>query len=135
MIDARFPISAEQIELVVVEFYARVRNNPALGPIFQAHVDDWPKHEQKICKFWRNAILREHGYHGNPMQIHMAATGVKSELFVDWLDIFDQTLAELLPPDLAKSWSALAHRIGRGLRYGLETYETPKSDVPIIRID
>jgi hemoglobin len=25
-----------------------------------------------------------------------------------------------LPPELAQSWSALAHRIGRGLRLGIE---------------
>ncbi|MFD1808309.1 hypothetical protein ACFSHQ_09780 [Gemmobacter lanyuensis] len=39
--------------------YAAVRAHPVLGPVFAHHVTDWPAHEEKISRFWRNAILRE----------------------------------------------------------------------------
>jgi hemoglobin len=123
----RFAISAAEIDQVVATFYGLVRDDPSLGPVFAAHVADWPSHEAKIARFWRNAILFERGYGGNPMQIHMAAGNVRPPQFAIWLGLFDQVLHAELPNETADAWSALAHRIGRGLRYGLESY---KSDEP-----
>lgn len=53
---------------------------------------------------------------------HQGAGNVHPGHFPIWLKLFDRVLAEELPADLAQSWSALAHRVGRGLSYGL----TPK---------
>ncbi|WP_085310686.1 group III truncated hemoglobin [Planktotalea arctica] len=116
---ARFAIEAEEIEQVTRAFYAKVRAHPVLGPVFAAHVEDWHSHEAKIAGFWRNAILLERSYSGNPMQVHKAAGNVRAEHFPEWLALFDETLAEHLLPDVASAWSALAHRIGRGLALGL----------------
>lgn len=127
---ARFPITHEQIDLVVASFYARIRSHPKLGPIFASHVTDWPEHEAKIASFWRNAILMERGYHGNPMAVHSAAGNVRPGMFEPWLELFDITLTQHLPPETAAQWSALAHRIGRGLRYGLVQHDAPKGEVP-----
>ena len=55
-------ITPVQINAVVAEFYAKIRLHPTLGPIFAAHVTDWPAHEDKIARFWRNAILQERSY-------------------------------------------------------------------------
>ncbi|MGB7317340.1 MAG: group III truncated hemoglobin [Planktotalea sp.] len=116
---ARFPITAAQIDQVTRAFYARVRVHPALGPVFAAHVSDWTPHEAKIAAFWRNAILLERSYAGNPMQVHKAAGNVHAEHFSIWLALFDEVLAQNLDSETARSWSALAHRIGRGLSMGL----------------
>lgn len=53
----RIDVTAEDITRVVTEFYAAIREHPGLGPVFAAHVTDWPAHEAKIAGFWRNAIL------------------------------------------------------------------------------
>lgn len=116
---ARFPITPAQIDTVVAEFYATVRSHPGLGPIFAAHVIDWQPHEAKIASFWRNAILFERNYDGNPMQAHREAGNVKGPMFDIWLGLFDSVLNRNLPQETAAAWSALAHRIGRGLRMGL----------------
>ncbi|MGL4310772.1 MAG: group III truncated hemoglobin [Paracoccaceae bacterium] len=115
----RFPVTPEQIDRVVATFYDAIRHHPGLGPVFAAHVDDWPAHEAKIARFWRNAILMERTYDGNPMRVHMEAGNVQPGMFSVWLGLFDSVLARELPPDTAAAWSALAHRIGAGLRYGL----------------
>lgn len=115
----RIPVTVGQIQKVVAEFYALVRVDPVLGPVFAAHVTDWPPHEAKIELFWRNALLLERCYNGNPMQVHAAAGDVKKEHFAVWLSLFDTVLEKDLPPPLAQAWSTLAHRIGRGLAYGL----------------
>ena len=121
----RFPITADQINLVVAEFYAVVRQHPGLGPVFAAHVSDWPAHEAKIARFWRNAILMERSYDGNPFAIHRDAGDVRAPMFDVWLGLFDSVLRRHLPAETAQSWSALAHRIGRGLRMGVESGGVP----------
>ena len=116
---ARFEITAQEIDCVTTAFYAKVRTHDTLGPIFAAHVKHWPTHEAKIAGFWRNAILLERSYSGNPMQIHKAAGNVHAEHFPIWLALFDEVLEQTLAPEVARAWSALAHRIGRGLSMGL----------------
>ncbi|MEP5762640.1 MAG: group III truncated hemoglobin [Litoreibacter sp.] len=122
-----------QIERVVQQFYEKARSHPELGPIFHGHVSDWTEHEDKIAGFWSNAILHERSYSGNPMQVHIAAGNVRSEHFEVWLMLFDSVLAELLPPDVAMQWSALAHRIGRGLSSGLVMHASGPGGVPNLR--
>ncbi len=119
MMPPRFPVTAAEIGAVVQGFYIRVRQDPELGPVFAAHVQDWPAHEEKIASFWRNAILFERSYDGNPMQRHLAAGNVRAGMFLRWLDLFDETLADQLAPDIAATWSALARKIGRGLAMGV----------------
>jgi hemoglobin len=115
----RIAVTEPQIDRVVHRFYTQVRTDPTLGPIFVGHIADWPAHEEKIGRFWRNALLFQRIYEGNPMQVHAAAGDVHALHFPVWLSLFDTVLDEELPQPLAKAWSALAHRIGRGLRYGL----------------
>jgi hemoglobin len=132
-IPPRFAITAAQIDAVVAAFYAEIRNHPALGPVFAAHVADWPRHEEKIARFWRNAILMERSYDGNPMAAHMAAGDVQGPHFALWLDLFDTVLVRYLPSDTARAWSHLAHRIGRGLRMGVEDLRARPQAVPVLR--
>ncbi len=117
---ARFDITPEQIDRVVAVFYAAVRRHEILGPVFAAHVTDWPEHEAKIARFWKRAILYQPGYDGNPMRAHLMAGDVMASHFPHWLALFDETLRRTLKPEQAERWSALAHRIGRGLRMGIE---------------
>ena len=118
-IPPRFDVDAAQIDRVVAAFYAKIRTHGVLGPVFSAHVKDWTTHEAKIGCFWRNAILGERSYAGNPMMVHRQAGNVKPGHFEIWLAIFDETLSEELDGGQALAWSLLAHRIGRGLRSGL----------------
>ena len=120
MIPPRFDITDAQIAAVVATFYACVRDHPGLGPVFAAHVKDWPAHEAKITRFWRNAILHERSYDGNPLAVHRAAGNVRLPMFDVWLGLFDSVLQLELPPEIAAQWSALAHRIGRGLMFGMQ---------------
>ena len=119
----RFPITAQEIDAVVITFYERVRNNEILGPVFFESLPPmgnvWQEHEEKIAAFWRNAILFERGFDGNPQRTHQMREGVMPEHFAVWLDLFDEVLYEKLTKEQADAWSALAHRIGQGLRMGV----------------
>lgn len=129
-IPPRFDITRPQIAAVVTEFYALVRQHPGLGPVFAAHVTDWPIHEEKIIRFWANAILFERAYDGNPQRVHVQAGDVRAAQFDTWLALFDGVLHRQLDAETAAAWSALAHRIGRGLRMGVADRETGPSGIP-----
>lgn len=127
-----FDITPVQIARVVEVFYAEVRVHPVLGPVFAAHIakDDWPAHEEKITRFWRNAILKERCYDGSPVAAHVQAGNVRPGMFSTWLSLFDQVLVSELDSDQAAAWSALAHRIGRSLRASVVDRETLPGGVP-----
>ncbi|KAE9630539.1 group III truncated hemoglobin [Parasedimentitalea maritima] len=128
----RFDITASEIDRVVTVFYAHIRRHPDLGPVFGAHLEDadWPEHEDKIARFWRNAILREKSYNGNPMRVHLSRPDVKAEHFPLWLGLFHQVLKAELPEPTASSWGVLADRIGEGFRAGIVSMRQPKDEPP-----
>lgn len=130
MLPPRLAITAGQIDQVVTVFYAAIRRHEVLGPVFARHVKNWPEHEEKISNFWKKAILHQPLYDGNPMRVHMAAGDVRADHFPLWLALFDETLRRTLPPEPARAWSALAHRIGRGLRMGVEDLRQPVDGPP-----
>lgn len=129
----RFPIATEDIDRVVADFYAAIRVHPGLGPVFAAHVTDWPAHEEKIARFWRNAILYERSYDGNPVEVHRRAGNVRPGMFSVWLGLFDSVLRRNLTPDQATAWSALAHRIGQSLRYAVVEDAALPGGIPRLR--
>ena len=129
----KFELSRDEIERVVAAFYARIREHPGLGPVFAAHVRDWPAHEARVADFWANAILHEKVYDGNPMVVHREAGNVRPGMFETWLGLFDRILAQELEPAKAAAWSALAHRIGRSLRAGVVERMQGPGGVPILR--
>ncbi len=121
----RIDLTEAQIRLVADRFYARVRMDPHLSPIFHATIGHdtaiWEDHIARITRFWRNALLREPVYSGNPMLVHSGIAAIQPEHFAIWLAVFDDVLAESLPSGTAAMWSRTAHRIGRGLSMGIET--------------
>ena len=130
----RIDVTGDQIDQVVQRFYARVRAHPKLGPIFFESLtrapDIWQAHEAKIGRFWRNALLREPVYDGNPMLVHAGISAIEPAHFDIWLGLFDEVLSETLPRGAAQSWSRLAHRVGRGLSMGLSLARARAGGVP-----
>lgn len=129
----RFPATPAQINAQVRAFYARVRQDAVLGPVFANHVTDWPAHEDKIAAFWRNAILYERCYDGNPQRVHIERPDVKPEFFAHWLDLFEEVATRTLPAETATPWVALARRIGVGMKAGVQSARQPKDAPPILR--
>ena len=119
----RFVVTDAQMAAVIDEFYDVVRSHPGLGPVFATHVRDWPAHQAKITRFWQNAIRHERVYDGNPMAVHKAAGNVRPGMFTAWLALFDRVMARNLPDEVAKPWSALAHRIGDSMMMGLMRFD------------
>ena len=69
------PITEQDIERLVPEFYARVRADAVLGPIFDGAIEDWPHHLEKLKAFWSSVMLTSGRYKGQPMVAHLRHQG------------------------------------------------------------
>ncbi|MBX7499887.1 group III truncated hemoglobin [Qipengyuania sp. YG27] len=80
---------------LVESFYAAVREDPLLGPIFSDRIADWPIHLERMKSFWRSILFNSGEFSGNPMRQHMAIPGLEERHFSRWLDLFYATLRDL----------------------------------------
>ncbi len=86
------------IELLVNEFYRKVRKDDLIGFIFNEVADiDWEKHMPVMYSFWESALLDVMSYKGNVMTTHIALskkTPLTEEHFSRWKKLFFETLDE-----------------------------------------
>lgn len=116
----RTGIDEAMISALVVAFYAQVRKDPLIGPIFEAKVDDWSHHLEKLCAFWSSVVLMSGRYHGQPMRAHMPLP-VERAHFERWLEIFETTARTKCPPTAADVFIDRARRIADSLELGIAT--------------
>lgn len=108
------------LKRLVALFYARVREDDELGPIFNGAISDWPGHMEKLVAFWSSVMLTSGCYKGNPMAAHLKhRDSISPELFERWLTIWNRTTKELMSPDVAAALQAKAARIAESLQLAL----------------
>lgn len=105
---------------LVAAFYARVRADAELGPIFNDAIHDWPEHLEKLAAFWSSVMLTSGRYKGQPLPAHMKhKPRITPALFDRWLALWQQTTDELMEPDAAAALQAKAARIAESLQLAL----------------
>lgn len=87
-------IDVQFIDDLVETFYARIREDDLLGPIFAERIADWPSHLTRMKAFWRSVLHNSGEFSGNPMLKHLAIPGLEFRHFSRWLDLFYETLRE-----------------------------------------
>jgi hemoglobin len=113
-------ISETNLALLVDRFYAKVRSDPLIGPVFNAAIEDWPPHLSKLSAFWSSVMLTTGRYKGRPMAAHLRhAAHIKPEMFARWLDLWRETARETLQPCAAEAVIGKAERIAESLQFGL----------------
>lgn len=111
-------IDEAMIERLVHRFYARIRDDTLLAPVFAAHITDWEPHLRTMCDFWSSVALMTGRFHGNPMGKH-AHLPVDSRHFDRWLEVFEQTARAVCPPTAAEHFLERARRIAESLELGI----------------
>lgn len=109
------------IRQVVDAFYARIREDALLGPIFAAHVEDWDKHLPRMYAFWNSVALMTSEYEGQPMRAHMPLP-IERHHFEHWLALFEATARELCTPAGTDWLMERARRIARSLELGVTRF-------------
>ena len=106
---------APGLKRLLQHFYADVRQDQVLGPIFNARIHDWPAHLEKIGSFWARQTGAASNYAGGFAAAHLPL-GLQEEHFVRWLGLWERNCRQQLDPAPAAWMIARAHEIGTHLR-------------------
>ena len=107
------------LRAVLADFYARAALDPLLGPVFAAHVGDWPAHLEHVTAFWIT-MLGGTGpdggpaWRGNLNTVH-AGLGIRGEHLARWLALFGEAARAHLPSEAAGLLTARAGAMGARL--------------------
>lgn len=105
---------------LVHRFYAKLREDAVLGPIFAARITDWGPHLARMTAFWSSVALMTGRYHGAPAPAH-ARLPVGWAEFERWLTLFRETAHEVCSPAGAAHVIERAERIARSLHMVVES--------------
>ena len=111
-------IDEPMIERLVRAFYARIRDDELLGPIFETRIQNWEPHLQRMCAFWSSVVLSTGVYRGQPMRMHLPLP-VDAVHFDRWLKIFEQTALELFDEAVAQYFIEPARWIATSIEMGI----------------
>ena len=114
-------VTERQIVTLVDAFYAKVRRDEVLAPIFERAIppESWPVHLAKMYDFWSSVMLTTGRYEGNPLSVHRRVAGLEAGMFARWLALFRATAEELFPAELAARFREKSERIAESLKLGL----------------
>ena len=108
------------LQQLVDLFYARVREDDRIGPLFNDAVEDWPEHLERLGAFWSSVMRTTGRYKGNPMAAHLRhARAIEPAMFDRWLELWRETAREMLPEADATAIIEKAERIAESLKLGL----------------
>jgi hemoglobin len=117
---------------LVDRFYARVRQDPEIGPVFNAAIEDWDVHLEKLAAFWSSVMLTSGRYKGNPFAAHVKHP-LTPAMFERWLALWGQTVDEMFEPAVAAQFRAKAQRIAESLKLGMFFRPGMSSGLPLRR--
>ncbi|MCX7864263.1 MAG: group III truncated hemoglobin [Novosphingobium sp.] len=108
------------ISALVDAFYARIRKDDLLGPIFAERITDWDSHLERMKRFWRSILHNSGEYSGNPMAKHLAIPGLEESHFAHWLKLFYETLRDIeRHPEASRMIGDRARMIAESLLTGI----------------
>ena len=111
-------IDEAMIDRLVETFYARVRDDALIGPIFAERVEDWGPHLAQMKLFWSSVALSTGVYQGRPMPKHLPLP-IDATHFDRWLTLFEETANAVCPPIAAAHFMERARRIAESLELGV----------------
>ncbi|WP_266182694.1 group III truncated hemoglobin [Dyella humicola] len=108
------------IATLVDRFYAKVRADEQLGPIFNGVIADWTAHKRILRDFWSSIVLRSGRYRGNPMGVHRELPPFPQAFRQRWLALWRETAHEVFEASTAELFIGTAERVAQGLSLGMK---------------
>lgn len=103
-------------------FYAKVRLDDLIGPVFLGAVHDWTAHKQVMVDFWSRAVLGTQRYGGMPLPPHVKLRLDPSH-FDRWLKLWKEACDETMPEPLAQHVYAISMNMSRHWSVALTAIE------------
>ncbi len=99
-------VDRNDIALLVRTFYAKIRTDAVLGPIFNQIVIDWEPHLELLTDFWETQLFLKRKYFGNPVTAHQEVDDkmqhtITPEHFGLWMNLWFATIDELFEGETA----------------------------------
>jgi hemoglobin len=113
--NAETPITVMEIASIVERFYAKVRVDPELGPVFNDAVQNWDAHLALLKDFWSTVLLTTGRYKGNPLLAHFPLP-IEERYFARWLKLFSETANEVMTASQAAIIMRKADHIAMNMR-------------------
>lgn len=109
-------LNHETIAALVDRFYAKVREDSLLGPVFNGAIGDhWPEHLATLTDFWTSVLLASGRYKGNPMMAHIPIPQMDQQHFSRWIELWGETTAEVFGQEVSQALVAKASGMGERL--------------------
>ncbi len=109
------------VNQLVNAFYAKIRKDEVLGPIFNKHIADeqWPEHLDKLTDFWETNLFGIPKFKGNPTAKHRTVDAgmnhsISQTHFGKWLQLWFETVNELFEGQLAEKAKNAARMMSTG---------------------
>lgn len=123
-------IAEADLDQLVPAFYARVRQDDLIGPVFNSAIHDWDHHLIQLVAFWSSVMRSSGRYKGSPVAAHLRHKDIITPAMFDrWLSLWGEVTAQLLPADKAAAMQAKAATIGESLKLAL-FFRLPKGAPP-----
>lgn len=103
------------IDTVVQYFYARVRADEELAPIFGG-IADWPAHLARMRDFWSSITLITGAYKGDVIGAHLSLSRLDDRHFARWLELFGLALRKHCTPEQVEVFSSRALKMAERIR-------------------
>lgn len=117
-------LTPDTITQLVHGFYADVRLDPLLGPVFERALHgQWDAHLQRLVDFWSTVALGTRSFKGDLLGKHRALADVTPAHFSAWVRLWQQHTSRLLAPDVARDLHVAAHGVARNLFRGYFGHE------------
>ena len=102
-------------------FYAAVREDAVLGPVFARIIADadWEHHFEVMTDFWSAVAFDGPSFRGNPMIKHAMIRDIKAEHFKRWLEIFEPVARACWSTEIADLLIFRAHQLAPALLRGV----------------
>lgn len=113
-------IDERALAVLVDQFYARVRADNLIGPLFNDAISDWDEHLGRLQAFWSSVMLTSGRYKGQPLQAHIKhGERIEPASFERWLHLWKEVTSELFEPRIASLFQEKAARIAESLQLGI----------------
>lgn len=113
-------VAEPRLDALIPAFYARVRADELIGPVFNDAIHDWDKHLVQLVAFWSSVMNTTGRYKGSPMAAHLKHKArITPGMFDRWLTLWNEITDEMLAPDEARAMQAKASNIGESLKLAL----------------
>jgi hemoglobin len=111
----------EDVNKLVNAFYAKIRLDELLGPIFNSHIaeESWPIHLSKLTDFWETNLFGIAKFKGSPTAKHRSVDKnlnytIEQTHFGRWLQLWFETIDALYEGELATKAKNSARKMSTG---------------------